>query len=376
MRRERKGPGGVGSRIRLVRMAIFWPLSSLPSSPTSTRQRTSHRNSIFKPQDQVLWLDMVYMSGLAIVLPALQATCHRCQINIPTIHYHCLQCDDFDICLNCSAKGIYCCNDAHEWVKRTINYRDVVVLGDKLTPMMTRTLQNTALNTYPTLFEPPNPSDTPQKLFENEHRCIRKTNPREILFYTDGGCSRNGQSNPQGGCAFVFRPSAYTEDGELSFAGTIGFALEAQGPTGLAIKHTSNRAELRAVIGALQFRDWSSDCNAGWRSIVVATDSEYVAKGATDWAKVWEVDRWTKIDLDSQTRVAVKNQDLWKLLLREVRILHGKGVNVSFWAIPRALNERADKIAKQVTRGGRHQEYRMVTPNGPVDSRSIPWQCE
>ncbi|KAL2066947.1 hypothetical protein VTL71DRAFT_1371 [Oculimacula yallundae] len=160
--------------------------------------------------------------------------------------------------------------------------------GAILLPMMTRTLHNTTTKTFATLFQPPRPSDTPQDLFDNEHRYIRKTDAREILFYTDGACSRNGQEDPQAGCAFVYRPSAYNEDGLLTHGGTVAFPLERRGPIGVSFVHTSNRAELRAVIAVLQFCDWISDCNAGWRSVVIATDSEYVAHGATNWALRWE----------------------------------------------------------------------------------------
>ncbi|PVH78725.1 ribonuclease H-like protein [Cadophora sp. DSE1049] len=226
--------------------------------------------------------------------------------------------------------------------------------------------------TFPFLFEPPNPSDTPQDLFKNEHRYIRKTDSREILFYTDGACLRNGQSNPQAGCAFVHRPSAYAQDGTLTHAGTVGFSLEEKGPTGAMYKHTSNRAELRAVIAVLQFRDWSVDCNAGWRSIVIATDSEYVAVGATSWATKWEVGGWKTYDRKLQRRIDVKNQDLWQLLLAEVRKLHSRGVNVSFWRIPRELNSRADKFAREVAQSEGRPDYEVIIPTGPVGIGSKP----
>jgi ribonuclease HI len=128
---------------------------------------------------------------------------------------------------------------------------------------------------YPSKFQPPQATDKPESLFADEHRFIRNSDPREILIYTDGSCLDNGQSNPRGGCAFVYRPSAYTQTGSLTHRGIIPFRLETKGPTGYSYKQTSNRAELRAVIAALQFRDWSMDCNRSWRSLVIATDSEY-----------------------------------------------------------------------------------------------------
>lgn len=47
---------------------------------------------------------------------------------------------------------------------------------------------------------------------------------------------------------------------------------------------TNNRAKMRAVIAALEFRAWADE---GWRSIVIATDLEYVVRGATEWLPRW-----------------------------------------------------------------------------------------
>ncbi|KAK0730255.1 hypothetical protein B0H67DRAFT_452205, partial [Lasiosphaeris hirsuta] len=47
---------------------------------------------------------------------------------------------------------------------------------------------------------------------------------------------------------------------------------------------TNNHAELRAAIAALEFRCWWGE---GWERIVIATDSKYVADGATAWLLSW-----------------------------------------------------------------------------------------
>ncbi|KAF8859436.1 ribonuclease H-like protein [Acephala macrosclerotiorum] len=222
---------------------------------------------------------------------------------------------------------------------------------------------------YPSMFQPRSKQDTPQQVFANEHRFINISNPREILVYTDGACSRNGQNNPQAGCCFVHRPSAFSQGGQITHSGTICFPLGDMGPTGQVYKHTSNRAELRAVIAALQFRDWTTDCNRSWRSVVVATDSEYVAVNATERVQQWENKGWIAADGASP----VKNQDLWKLLLSEIRKLQQGGVSVSFWRIPREWNERADKYAKQgATMRGR-REFQRVSPIGPAEVKFEPY---
>ena len=103
--------------------------------------------------------------------------------------------------------------------------------------------------------------------------------------------------------------------------GMFFFRLEDVGPTGVREKQTSNRAELRAVLAALNwFRQEHSDLNS-WKhkefaKLVIATDSTYVVDGATKWAKTWESNGW-KLSSGEET----ENQDLWEELLKRVRAL-------------------------------------------------------
>jgi len=127
-------------------------------------------------------------------------------------------------------------------------------------------------------FSPSKSTDTPQTLFAQGHRFICRSNQKHILIYTDGACLNNGQPSATAGCAFVFRPSSSA----ASINGTVSFRLETQGPSGAVYPQTSNRAELRAVIAALQFRCWYGE---GWTQLVIATDSEYVVSGATEWVQ-------------------------------------------------------------------------------------------
>ncbi|KAH7259396.1 uncharacterized protein BKA55DRAFT_662040 [Fusarium redolens] len=119
---------------------------------------------------------------------------------------------------------------------------------------------------------------TPQSLFSvgigrNAHppviRFIRVDDPKSLLIYTDGACLGNGQVEPRAGWAFVFGPL------EPNTTASVNERLEYQGPMGDFADPTSNRAELRAIIGALRFRNWTSE---GFTTLVLATDSEYVVK--------------------------------------------------------------------------------------------------
>ena len=194
-----------------------------------------------------------------------------------------------------------------------------------------------------TRFYPPNANDTPETLYVIGYppsrlcppvpRFVRRSDPEELLIYTDGSCLENGRTSPSAGCAFVFRPASEKHPGDVHFK------LERQGPDGIEHVHTSNRAELRAVIAALQFRVW---CGEGFKRLVIATDSDYAVSGITHWVHTWVRNGWV-----TSKRTAVKNRDLWELLVQEVNFFHQEGLEVIFWHIPRQLNSQADRLAKQ-----------------------------
>ncbi|KUJ11292.1 ribonuclease H-like protein [Mollisia scopiformis] len=204
---------------------------------------------------------------------------------------------------------------------------------------------------FPTRFRPSAPTDIPSSLFTygnifDHHRFVRRTDSKEILIFTDGACLDNGKENPRAGCGFVFRPQTTNQPVK---GGSFEFRLESRGPSGDALPQTSNRAELRAVIAALQYRAWDGE---GWNRIVIATDSEYTVKGATEWIKNWQSNGWR-----TSNREPVKNKDSWELLLKEVRFLKEKGVEVVFWWIPRELNGEADAAAKRGAQEGEQQQF-------------------
>ena len=117
------------------------------------------------------------------------------------------------------------------------------------------------------------------------------------LIRTDGPCLDNGREDPKAGWAFWhgFGPSG----DPLVASGR----LEKKGPFGDDGLQTSNRAELRAVIAALRFRYWPGE---GFTTLVIATDSQYVVEGATNWARTWVENGWVR-----RAGGAVQNRDLW-----------------------------------------------------------------
>ncbi|CAD6501421.1 BgTH12-01673 [Blumeria graminis f. sp. triticale] len=297
--------------------------------------------------------------------------CNRCEGRIRSQFFQCRDCRDYLLCTECGEGGIYCQYDAHSWFEMSTYWhsKNSQIIGE-ITPEDARTLYF-GTRTFPSIFRPPCLLDVPETLFMHEHRFIRKSDPREILIFADGACLRTSKGDEAvAGWAFVYRPSAYSQDGALTHAGTISGRLEIKGPTGRINPITSNRAELRAAVAALQFLDWSMDCNRGWRSIVIATDSEYVTCSITKWISDWEDSQW-KLENHND----VNNKDLWKILLHEVRRYHADGVKISFWRVPRHCNTRAYEFARKATGRGYKERTEMVVfqADGPVKVRVTPF---
>ena len=167
-------------------------------------------------------------------------------------------------------------------------------------------------------------------------RFIRRDDPEQILIYADDACLNNEQPNPRAGWAFVFKPESNQPTGIESGC------LEKRGPFGDETTQTSNRAELRAVLAALRFRHWRGE---GFTTLVFATDSEYIAEGATTWIRSWVRNGWK-----TSTGAEVKNKDMWEMLLGEIERWDDSGLKIQFWRIPRTLNVMADDAAKQAAR--------------------------
>ncbi|PVG00318.1 ribonuclease H-like protein [Serendipita vermifera] len=102
---------------------------------------------------------------------------------------------------------------------------------------------------------------------------------------------------------------------------------------------TSNRAELRAVLSAVEMRVWHGE---GFDRLVIGTDSEYVVKRISEWCRNWKKNGWK-----TASGTPVKNQDLWTLLLEKIEKLESQGFSVQFFQLKRAWNEKADACAKK-----------------------------
>jgi ribonuclease HI len=108
---------------------------------------------------------------------------------------------------------------------------------------------------------------------------------KEVIIYTDGACS--GNPGPGGwGALLIYKDVRKTISGGEK-------------------NSTNNRMELTAVIEAL--KKLQNSCK-----IILYTDSKYVQEGATSWVHKWKDNNWNR------GKHPVKNEDLWRELLKEM----------------------------------------------------------
>ncbi|KAL1875789.1 hypothetical protein Daus18300_002980 [Diaporthe australafricana] len=188
-------------------------------------------------------------------------------------------------------------------------------------------------------------------------RYVNRFNSKEIMLVVDGSCVNNGagvghnppvgeENAPKGGLSFIYNYNA----------GKIAMPLEQKGPRGDTHRHTSNRAKLRAVIAALDFRPWHGE---GWQTVVVVTDLEYVVHGATRWLPAWVARRWRlapRRDARGRLRLGRKlaNRDLWEELQSRIESLRVNGTEVAFWLVPpRSLVRQDSELLREAKSAAR-----------------------
>ncbi len=116
---------------------------------------------------------------------------------------------------------------------------------------------------------------------------------------------------------------------------------------------TNNKMELTAAIRALEA--------AQDKKLTIYTDSEYVAKGMTEWIGNWQKKGWK-----TANKKPVLNQDLWQKLLAL-----SAGREIIWKYVPAhsgvRLNERADEIATSFADSVSGSEMPKLF-HGPKDS--------
>ncbi len=142
---------------------------------------------------------------------------------------------------------------------------------------------------------------------------MKESEQQHVELYTDGACS--GNPGP-GGWGVVLRYGSTEKTLNGGEAST-----------------TNNRMELMAAIKGLQALNRSC-------TVKLTTDSEYVKKGITEWLGNWKARGWR-----TSANKAVKNQDLWEILDKEVQ-RHQVSWHWVKGHSGHPENERADELAR------------------------------
>ncbi|GAB6020761.1 Ribonuclease H1 [Chamberlinius hualienensis] len=91
-----------------------------------------------------------------------------------------------------------------------------------------------------------------------------------VHVYTDGACSSNGKINSQGGIGVYWGPNNPMNVSEPLFG-----------------RQTNNRAEIMAAVRALRQAK-----SAGYKNVVLHTDSQFLINGITKWIRKWKANGW------------------------------------------------------------------------------------
>ncbi|GIW86885.1 MAG: ribonuclease H [Isosphaeraceae bacterium] len=113
------------------------------------------------------------------------------------------------------------------------------------------------------------------------------TSLETVRLYTDGACS--GNPGP-GGWAYILEHPASGRSTQAS---------------GAEPNTTNNRMELRGVIEGLEAL--KRPCR-----VELVTDSQYVARGLTEWLPRWKAQGWRR--KEGKQLKPVVNEDLWRRL--------------------------------------------------------------
>lgn len=176
-------------------------------------------------------------------------------------------------------------------------------------------------------------------------RFIKHDDCTEFLIYT-GAASIEVDQDQRASC------SLFAGGG---VAGQLSFRLEERGPTGIAYALTKERAELRAVIAALQWRSWNKA--EGFKSVVIGISSQYVAEGVAQCCDNWARNGW--LTADGSTVTVVPNEDLWKLLLAEISLVQEyDGLRVRLFRIPK--HQAVEQAAIEATRKEANEQFWLI----------------
>lgn len=151
-------------------------------------------------------------------------------------------------------------------------------------------------------------------------RYIRWDNPREALIFIAGVCHGDGTPEARAGFGIDWGPDDQRFERLL-------------GPD----PQNADRAELMAAIIALTFFDWPAE---GFNTLVIASNSGFVAQGICDGVRLWLRNDWINLH-----GLPVAFRDLWETLITKLWHWNNRGLLIRFWEIPLFWNRTANTLA-------------------------------
>jgi ribonuclease HI len=158
----------------------------------------------------------------------------------------------------------------------------------------------------------------------NLFNANRNVVSNHVVVFVDGACRNNGTSYAQAGLGVYFGSNS-----RFNCSGS------------LQPGSTSQQAELWAAIAAISQCHAVNDRYPSITHFVIASDSQYLVRGITDWIYKWINNGWTNAAGDN-----LANSDLWSKLHSKVS---ESWLDIMFWKVDRDENEEADQMAKNAT---------------------------
>ena len=152
------------------------------------------------------------------------------------------------------------------------------------------------------------------------------------IIFIDGACTNNGKPTAKAGVGVAYGNDDSSQMSEPITDTVDNFPLR-----------SNQRAELCAAKSGLEFfaeahdKDSTSEDEA-W---IIATDSEYVVKGMTEWLPKWKRNDWRTTKGSKPA-----NLDMFLALDSTLTKHEAENVKIGFWHIPREHNKEADRLAK------------------------------
>lgn len=172
-------------------------------------------------------------------------------------------------------------------------------------------------------------------LFTAQHRFVLKATSTAVVLFAAFSCLNNGGYDPRAYWSVV----ATLPNSKGITSGNIGRLCSSWPHV-----DTSNRAALEALIQALKLELWPL---LGFRTVIVAINSQYVVDGFAD-----HVDRWEKNGWKINSGKEASNQDKWEEVLKLVNFWDRCGVRVLLWNVTKATNGIANRMVRNAPVSG------------------------